>query len=184
MKVEETALKDVKILTPDIWRDNRGFFVELSRVNRYEEILGVRFVQDNFSFSRYGTLRGLHLQKYHPQGKLVTVTYGKIFDVAVDMRDKSETFGQWMGLILDDQRMHQLYIPPGFAHGFLTLSEVAHVMYRCTDYYYPKSEVTLQFDDSFIQVNWPQTSQRIMSEKDQKGLSWQQCLSFLQSSES
>lgn len=180
MKIEETKLQGVKILTPDVWRDDRGLFVELCRANRYEEWLGVRFVQDNFSVSQYGTLRGLHFQYSHPQGKLVTVTSGKIFDVVVDLREESETFGQWTGVILDSESMQQLFIPEGFAHGFVTLSETAHVLYRCTDYYHPQSEATLQFDDPTVGVVWPQTEKRLLSPKDQAGRSWQACLALLQ----
>lgn len=183
MKIEETSLQGVKLLTPDIWRDDRGFFVELCRANRYEEYLGVHFVQENFSVSKYGTLRGLHFQKHHPQGKLVTVTSGKIYDVAVDLRRSSITFGQWMGVTLDSESMQQLYIPHGFAHGFVTLSERAHVLYRCTDYYHPQSEATLQFDDPTVGVTWPQTETRILSHKDQCGLNWQSCIKLLESVE-
>ena len=183
MKIEETSLQGVKLLTPDIWRDDRGFFVELCRANRYEAYLGVHFVQENFSVSKYGTLRGLHFQKHHPQGKLVTVTSGKIYDVAVDLRRSSITFGQWMGVTLDSESMQQLYIPHGFAHGFVTLSETAHVLYRCTDYYHPQSEATLQFDDPTVGVIWPKTEIRILSNKDQCGLNWQSCIKLLESAQ-
>ncbi|MEI2783227.1 MAG: dTDP-4-dehydrorhamnose 3,5-epimerase [Candidatus Competibacter sp.] len=156
MKVIATELPGVLLLEPKVFGDARGFFMETWQAARYREAgMPERFVQDNHSRSRRGVLRGLHYQMVQPQGKLVWVTRGAVFDVAVDIRRGSPTFGRWFGCVLDDVDHRQLYIAPGFAHGFCVLSEEADFFYKCTDYYHPPSECGIAWDDPAIGIEWP-----------------------------
>ncbi len=152
----ETSLPDVLLLQPKVFHDNRGFFLESYHETQYWEAgLKARFVQDNHSFSRQGILRGLHYQLRHPQGKLVRVVSGEVFDVAVDIRQGSPTFGQWYGTHLSAKNHHQLYVPPGFAHGFCVLSDTADVLYKCTTFYDPGDDYGLRWNDPDLNINWP-----------------------------
>jgi dTDP-4-dehydrorhamnose 3,5-epimerase len=156
MKIIETSLPGVLIFEPKVFGDERGFFVETYREQVFAEAgLNLTFVQDNQSRSQRGVLRGLHYQLQQPQGKLVRAARGRVFDVAVDVRRGSPTFGQWFGAILDDESHRQMYIPPGFAHGFVVLSDVADFVYKCTDYYHPQSETGIRWDDPKIGIKWP-----------------------------
>jgi dTDP-4-dehydrorhamnose 3,5-epimerase len=156
MKLIETALPGVLIIEPTVFGDARGFFAETYHEQRYrEQGLDVTFVQDNQSRSRYGVLRGLHYQLTQPQGKLVRVSAGRVFDVAVDVRCGSAHFGQWVGVELDAESQRQLYIPPGFAHGFCVLSDYADFNYKCTDYYHPQSEQGIIWNDATVAIEWP-----------------------------
>ncbi len=157
MKVTSTALPGVLLIAPDVYGDERGFFVETFQVQRYLAAAGIEssFVQDNHSRSRRGVLRGLHLQRARPQGKLVRVARGEVFDVAADIEPRSPTFGRWVGAVLSDGNHHQHWIPPGYAHGFLVLSEVADFEYKCTDYYDPKSEAGVIWNDPDLRIEWP-----------------------------
>lgn len=170
ISVEQGPLKGCLILTPASYGDSRGLFQELFRTNRYHE-LGIReeFVQDNYSRSVKGTLRGLHYQVTHPQGKLVQVLRGEVFDVCVDLRRSSPTFGQWASVILSEENHRQFYIPPGFAHGFYVLSEGADFFYKCTDYFAPEHERTIRWDDADLGIEWPLTGSPTLSAKDQQG---------------
>ena len=169
MKCTATKLEGMYLVEPRVFRDERGSFLESWSERRYRE-LGIPgpFVQDNASTSTRGVLRGLHFQSPHPQGKLVSVLEGEVFDVAVDLRAGSPTFGQWDGYTLSAETGHQLYIPEGMAHGFLTLSERAVFSYKCTDYYTPEAEVTLLWDDPEVGIEWP-LAEPILSEKDRAG---------------
>ncbi len=168
MKVLATELPDVLIVEPRVFGDHRGFFLETYSEARYREAgIPGPFVQDNQSRSRRGVLRGLHYQLIQPQGKLVGVTRGAVFDVAVDVRLGSPDFGRWVGAILDDQNHRQLYIPPGFAHGFCVLSEEADFVYKCTDYYHPASEQGVAWDDPAIGIRWPELD-FALSDKDRR----------------
>jgi dTDP-4-dehydrorhamnose 3,5-epimerase len=157
MNVIETALPGVLIIEPDVYRDQRGFLVETFQDRRYREVadISLPFVQDNLSSSRRGVLRGLHAQKRHPQGKLVRVARGEVFDVAVDIHPQSATFGCWAGVVLSEGNFRQMWIPPGYAHGFLVLSEVADLEYKCTDYYHPEDEVGVVWNDPGVAIDWP-----------------------------
>ena len=157
MKVTSTNLPGVKLIEPAVHGDERGFFVETFQAERYlaAAVIALTFVQDNHSRSRRGVLRGLHLQTSRPQGKLVRVARGEVFDVAADINPESPTFGQWTGAVLSDRNHHQLWIPPGYAHGFLVLSEVADFEYKCTDYYDPQSEAGVIWDDPDLAIAWP-----------------------------
>ncbi|HTP82580.1 MAG TPA: dTDP-4-dehydrorhamnose 3,5-epimerase [Alphaproteobacteria bacterium] len=169
MKITHTPLiPEVIVFEPEVHGDTRGFFVESFRDTWFAEAgLAVTFVQDNHSRSRRHTLRGLHWQDAHPQGKLVRVTHGAVLDVAVDIRRGSPTFGAWVSRVLDDKTHHQLWIPPGFAHGFLVLSDEADFCYRCTDYYDPRGQCGIRFDDPRLGIAWPLDAQEpILSEKD------------------
>lgn len=161
-------LPEVLLFEPKVFGDERGFFLETLRQSTIEEFLpGVFFVQQNHSRSQRGVLRGLHYQIEQPQGKLVRCARGEIFDVAVDIRPHSETFGRWVGVYLDDKDHRQIYVPPGFAHGFFVLSDVADVIYQCTDYYHPQSERGIRWDDPTLQITWPlQGLKPIVSTKD------------------
>lgn len=155
-QVIKTTLPDVVILEPRVFRDDRGFFLETFRDDHYRAAgIDREFVQDNHSRSPRGVLRGLHYQLIQPQGKLVRVTRGKVFDVAVDIRRGSPHFGHWVAAILDDETHRQMYIPPGFAHGFLVLSEEADFVYKCTDYYHAPSERGIAWNDPDIDIAWP-----------------------------
>ncbi|MGN6385800.1 MAG: dTDP-4-dehydrorhamnose 3,5-epimerase [Verrucomicrobiota bacterium] len=170
MKVTHSDLAGLIMFEPRIFADARGFFFELWNQQRYAENgLAGPFVQDNLSRSQRGTLRGLHFQNPNSQGKLATVLEGEVFDVAVDLRRSSPTFGRWHGVHLTGESKRQFYIPPGFAHGFVVLSESALFHYKCTQLYSPKDEMTLLWNDPKVGINWPITDP-ILSEKDQKGL--------------
>ena len=156
MNVVATEIPDVKIVEPQVFGDSRGWFVEQYNAGRYKAAgIDADFVQDNESSSSKGVLRGLHFQTVHTQGKLVRVTGGRVFDVAVDVRPGSETFGKWVGEELDAEKKQMLWIPPGFAHGFLVLSDTASFVYKCTDVYDPKAEGGIPWDDPGIAVAWP-----------------------------
>lgn len=155
MNVVETRLPGVLIFEPKVFGDARGFFVETFRQSVFSERGIPHFVQDNQSRSRRGVLRGLHYQLVQPQGKLVRVASGRVFDVAVDVRRGSPTFGQWAGVMLDDVAHRQFYVPPNFAHGFVVLSETADFVYKCTDYYHPASEAGIAWNDPAIGIEWP-----------------------------
>ena len=166
MKITETRLPGVLIIEPEVFSDDRGFFMETYHQARYEELgIKVRFVQDNLSYSRRGVLRGLHYQHPHSQGKLVYVVKGEVFDVAVDIRIGSPTFGQWMGVTLSDQNKKQLYIPEGFAHGFVVLSDEALFAYKCTDFYHPEAEGGIVWNDPDLGIEWPEMKP-VLSPKD------------------
>jgi len=166
MKIIPTSLDDLKIIEPSVFKDPRGFFMETYRQNDYQDACSnCIFVQDNLSFSQKGTLRGLHFQVQHPQAKLVQAITGEIFDVAVDIRRNSPTFGKWSGIYLSEKNKRQLFIPAGFAHGFCVVSETAHVCYKCSDYYNPGDEGGILWSDPSIGINWP-VKEPILSEKD------------------
>ncbi|MGH3087376.1 MAG: dTDP-4-dehydrorhamnose 3,5-epimerase [Rubrobacteraceae bacterium] len=166
MNVVETDLPGVLIIEPDVFGDERGFFMESFNGKRYEEFgLPERFVQDNLSRSARGVLRGMHFQNPKPQGKLVSVLEGEVFDVAVDIRVGSPTFGEWTGVTLSAENKRQFYVPPAFAHGFVVTSEAALFFYKCTDYYAPECEGTVLWNDEDIGIEWPAESP-ILSEKD------------------
>lgn len=168
MKVTETVLPGVFIIEPKIFPDARGFFVETYNKERYAACgIAVDFVQDNLSFSSKGVLRGLHYQNPHSQGKLVYVLQGEVRDVVVDIRHASPKFGQWTAVTLSSENKKQLYIPPGFAHGFCVLSETALFTYKCTEFYHPECDGGLRWDDPELAIDWPVTSP-ILSEKDGK----------------
>lgn len=177
-----TAIADVLILKPKVFGDSRGWFVESYNVADFAKAttLDITFVQDNHSFSRQWTLRGLHYQIKHTQGKLVRVIAGSVFDVAVDLRKYSSTFGQWVGEVLSAENHHQLWIPPGFAHGFLVLSETAEFLYKTTDYYDPKNEISLLWSDPTVGIKWPISPGRevLLNNKDAAGLLWDQVPKF------
>lgn len=170
MYVQETELPGVLIVEPRVFSDSRGFFKETYEKRRYRDAgIPSEFVQDNLSRSCRGTLRGLHFQVLHPQGKLVQVLQGEIFDVAVDVRRHSPNFGRWAGVKLSETNHRQLYVPPGFAHGFCVLSESADLFYKCTDFYYPEHERTLLWNDPEIGIQWPLAGEPVLSAKDQQG---------------
>ncbi len=167
MNILETTIPGVLVFEPKVWGDERGFFMETYRTNRYAE-LGIHsaMVQDNLSFSRKGVLRGLHLQHPHAQGKLVQVMSGEVFDVAVDVRRGSPTFGRWVGATLSGENRRQFWIPPGFAHGFLVTGETALFTYKNTDYYSPQTELSIRWDDPDIGIEWPLDGTPELSAKD------------------
>jgi dTDP-4-dehydrorhamnose 3,5-epimerase len=167
MKIESTALPGVLLIEPDVFGDARGFFLETWNRRRYRDAgLDQEFVQDNMSLSRKGILRGLHFQNPNPQGKLVQVLQGEVFDVVVDIRVGSPTFGRWFGALLSGENHRQLYVPEGFAHGFCVLSETALFSYKCTDFYNPGAEYSLRWDDPDLGITWP-VENPILSAKDQ-----------------
>jgi len=170
MKITRCDIAGLLVIEPKVFGDARGFFLETWNEQRYCEAgLDLRFVQDNISSSRRGTLRGLHFQNPRSQGKLVWVIEGEVFDVAVDLRRSSPTFGRWHGLNLSAKNRLQFYIPTGFAHGFAVLSETALFAYKCTEFYSPKDELTLSWGDPVVGVKWP-LSDPVLSEKDKKGV--------------
>ncbi len=173
MKVTPTAIADVLIIEPKVFGDARGFFYESFNQKAFNQATGThhQFVQDNHSRSARGVLRGLHYQIKQPQGKLVRVVRGAVFDVAVDIRKSSPTFGQWVGVELSEENHRQLWVPPGFAHGFLVLSDAADFQYKTTDYYAPQHERCLAWDDPAIEIQWPLTAGPSLSAKDLQGLS-------------
>lgn len=172
MQIIDTKIADVKIIQPKIFGDARGFFLETFEKKRYQELLNINldFVQDNHSRSTIGVLRGLHFQTQNPQGKLVRVVRGEVFDVAVDIRPESPTFGLWEGVVLSEENKTQFWVPPGLAHGFVVLSDIADFEYKCTDYYNPAYEGCVKWDDPDIAIEWP-ISSPLLSDKDKKGKS-------------
>ena len=172
MKVVQTAIPDVLIFEPRVFGDERGFFLESWNAREFDNAVGakVQFVQDNHSRSRRSVLRGMHYQIKQPQGKLVRVARGRAFDAAVDLRKSSATFGQWTGTELSEDNHRQFWIPPGFAHGFLVLSESADFLYKATDYYAPEHERCLIWNDPTVGINWPANEEPILSAKDRAGL--------------
>lgn len=169
--VETCEIEGLKVITPAVFGDSRGYFMETYNYNDYKEAgIDMEFVQDNQSASVKNVLRGLHFQINHPQDKLVRVISGEVFDVAVDLREGSKTFGKWYGVVLSAENKKQFFIPKNFAHGFLVLSDYAEFAYKCTDFYHPGDEGGLKFDDPDIGVEWPDLAERelIMSEKDCK----------------
>ncbi len=167
MNVIKTKLRDCVIIEPKVFGDERGFFLETFQAKRYVDLAGITlpFVQDNHSRSSKSVLRGLHFQKTKPQGKLVRVARGAVFDVAVDLRKSSKTFGQWEGVELSEENKKQFWIPPGFAHGFVVLSETADFEYKCTDYYDPSDEGSILWSDPALDISWP-VDNPILSDKD------------------
>ncbi|CAI1125302.1 dTDP-4-dehydrorhamnose 3,5-epimerase [Serratia fonticola] len=170
MQVTDTKIDGVKIIQPKVFGDARGFFLETFEKRRYQEMLDIDldFVQDNHSRSSRGVLRGLHFQKINPQGKLVRVVRGEVFDVAVDIRPGSPTYGAWEGVILSEENKTQFWVPPGLAHGFVVLSDVADFEYKCTDYYNPAHEDCLLWNDPAVGIEWP-LENPLLSEKDKIG---------------
>lgn len=182
MKYLDTNIPDVKIIEPNIFGDDRGFFMETYRTEEFNINCENRaFVQDNHSKSAHGVLRGLHYQLKKTQGKLVRVTYGEIYDVAVDMRKSSPYFGQHVGLVLSSKNKLQLWVPEGFAHGFLVLSESAEFIYKCTEYYAPEFEVSLLWNDPTLNIEWPMSENQSpsISPKDKAGLLFKDAPYFL-----
>ena len=184
MLVKETKLPEVKIIEPKVFGDDRGFFMETWNQRTFEQLVtncSCEFVQDNHSKSSANILRGLHFQSENPQGKLVRVIAGEVFDVAVDVRKDSPTFGQWVGVYLSAENRKQLWIPPGFAHGFYVTSPSAEFVYKCTDYYNPAYEHTLAWDDESVGIRWPvgKDNSPILSKKDSQGLSLSQVLQVI-----
>ncbi|MBU1333211.1 MAG: dTDP-4-dehydrorhamnose 3,5-epimerase [Gammaproteobacteria bacterium] len=171
MRVIATELPDVQIIEPRVFGDDRGFFYESFNAQQFAELTGIScaFVQDNHSRSARGVLRGLHYQVQQAQGKLVRVSAGEVFDVAVDIRRSSPTFGCWTGTLLSAENKRQLWIPAGFAHGFVVLSEFAEFLYKTTDYYAPQHERCIRWDDPQLAIDWPLTTAPILSGKDQAG---------------
>ena len=176
LQVRATSIPEVLIIEPKVFGDSRGWFAESFNANDFARATGlnVQFVQDNHSFSRQWTLRGMHYQLKHTQGKLVRVTAGSVYDVVVDLRKHSSTFGQWIGLELSAENHRQLWVPPGFAHGFLVLSEMAEFLYKTTDYYDPSSEVCLSWCDPAVGIQWPlpHGQEALLNAKDTAGLAW------------
>ncbi len=170
MNVIPGKLRGLLLIEPNVFGDARGFFMETWNLRKYQEAgIQSRFVQDNISVSRKGALRGLHFQNPNPQGKLVSVLQGEVLDLVVDVRLRSATFGKWEAVQLSSENRRQFYIPPGFAHGFLVLSDSAMFHYKCTEFYSPKDEMTIRWNDPDIGIQWP-TRDPIVSEKDAKGL--------------
>jgi dTDP-4-dehydrorhamnose 3,5-epimerase len=171
MQVTATALPEVLIIEPKVFGDGRGFFFESFNRKIFEEKAGIsaEFVQDNHSRSTQGVLRGLHYQIQHPQGKLVRVVRGRVFDVVVDIRRSSTRFGRWVGVELSEKNCRQLWVPPGFAHGFLVLSDSADFLYKTTDYWYPEHERCICWNDPTIDIDWPLKGEPTLSSKDMLG---------------
>ena len=180
MNLIKTPIADLLIFEPNVFGDSRGFFMESFNQKTFQNLTGldVTFVQDNHSRSSQNVLRGLHYQIQQPQGKLVRVTSGRVFDVAVDLRRTSPTFGQWHGVELSGENHRQFWVPAGFAHGFLVLSETADFLYKTTDYYAPEFERCVRFDDSEIGIIWPSEGEPVLSPKDQQGLSLHDAQAF------
>ena len=176
MKIIQTKIPDILIVQPVVYSDSRGFFMETFHEKKFQQA-GIRysFVQDNHSGSVKGTLRGLHYQVQQAQGKLVRVVAGEIFDVAVDLRRSSPSFGHWVGITLSLENRQQLWIPPGFAHGFYTLSDWAEVLYKATDFYSPENERTIRWDDPDLMIEWPilPDGNLLISDKDLNGVCFQ-----------
>jgi dTDP-4-dehydrorhamnose 3,5-epimerase len=182
LKITPTAIPDVLIVEPKFFGDNRGWFTESFNAQDFAKATGldVEFVQDNHSFSRQWTMRGMHYQLKHTQGKLVRVTAGSVFDAVVDLRKDSATFGKWVGVELSAENHKQLWVPPGFAHGFLVLSETAEFLYKTTDYYDPQSEACLSWCDPTVNIDWPIPlgKQALLNAKDAAGLAWDRAPKF------
>lgn len=181
MKFIETSIPDVKIIEPTVFGDERGFFMETFRKDLFEKHCGpYDFVQDNHSKSAQGTLRGLHYQTQNTQGKLVRVIQGEVFDVSVDLRQNSPTYGQWVGVFLSCENKRQLWVPEGFAHGFYVTSDSAEFVYKCTDKYNPSFEVSIKWDDPLLNVEWPIVKGLPvnLSAKDIQGLNFQEAPKF------
>ena len=181
MRFVSTAIPDVIIVEPTVFGDDRGFFMETYQQEKFSEMgISLTFVQDNHSGSAQGILRGLHYQTHQAQGKLVRAVVGEIYDVAVDLRRKSSTFGQWVGVVLSASNKQQLWIPPGFAHGFYVLSEWTEVLYKVTDFYAPEWDRTLRWDDPAVAIAWPLLVGQAptLSTKDAQGKLWQEAEKF------
>lgn len=180
MKVTATAIPDVLLIEPKVFGDDRGFFFESFNQQRFREASGldVEFVQDNHSKSAKNVLRGLHYQIRQPQGKLVRVVQGEVFDVAVDLRRGSKTFGRWVGALLSAENKHQFWVPAGFAHGFVVLSETAEFLYKTTDYYAPQFERCIAWNDPDLAIDWPITGTPALSAKDTAGTSFREAEFF------
>ena len=180
MQVVKTAIPDLLMLEPKVFRDDRGFFFESFNQKTFQNLTGVNahFVQDNHSKSSTNVLRGLHYQVEQAQGKLVRVTAGEVFDVAVDIRRQSSTFGKWVGVLLSAENKRQIWIPPGFAHGLVVLKDNTEFLYKTTDYYAPQHERCIRWDDPSIGIEWPITQAPILSGKDQLGLALSQAEVF------
>jgi len=177
----ETDIPDVKIIEPQVFGDERGFFMETFRTELFNLHCGERtFVQENHSKSAHGILRGLHYQTQNTQGKLVRVTQGEVFDVAVDMRKDSPTFGRWVGVLLSAENKRQLWVPEGFAHGFYVTTESAEFVYKCTDIYNPNAEVSIKWDDPTLNIDWPLVEDKLpqLSAKDEAGLAFTKAPTF------
>jgi dTDP-4-dehydrorhamnose 3,5-epimerase len=179
LSIFRTFLPDLLVVEPQVFNDHRGCFFETWNEANFSEKLGrdIKFVQDNQSKSKLGVLRGLHYQFENPQGKLVRVISGEIFDVAVDLRANSSTFGKWFGIELSSDNKKQLWIPEGFAHGFVALSSIAEVVYKTTEYWHPSSEKCIRWNDSFLRIEWPNL-EFIVSDKDKCGLDWMDAPKF------
>ena len=180
MKITPTTIPDILIIEPKVFGDERGFFFESFNKKVFAEAAGIttEFVQDNHSKSAQGVLRGLHYQIKQPQGKLVRVSSGEVFDVAVDIRKSSGTFGQWVGLILSAENKRQIWIPPGFAHGFVVLSDSTEFLYKTTDYYAPEYERCIRWDDENLAIDWQFKGQPQVSEKDSQGAAFSKAEMF------
>ena len=172
MKVTESGIKGVYTIEPDVYEDDRGFFMETFHRERYRKLLGINldFVQDNISRSSKNVLRGMHFQKNYPQGKIVSASRGEILDVVVDLRKDSPTYGTWESFRLSEKNKLQVWIPPGFAHGFLVMSDSADIDYKCTEYYHLEDELCLMWNDPEVAIDWT-INDPILTEKDKKGLS-------------
>ena len=168
LRLIDTSIPDVLLIEPNVYNDSRGFFFETFHHRKYADVgINEMFVQDNYSHSKQGIVRGLHYQLLHPQGKLIFVISGEIFDVAVDIRRGSPTFGQWFGTILSAENKRQIYVPEGFAHGFCVLSESADIMYKCTDFYNAEDEYGIFWSDETIAINWS-VKTPVLSDKDKR----------------
>jgi dTDP-4-dehydrorhamnose 3,5-epimerase len=179
--IAPTAIPDLLVIEPKVFGDNRGFFFESLNLKELSAEVGYKidFVQDNHSFSKKGVLRGLHYQTMQTQGKLVRVCQGAVFDVTVDLRQSSSTFGKWVGVELSAENKKQLWIPEGFAHGFLVLSESADFLYKTTDYWHPQSEQCIAWNDSELDIRWPDIGMDpILNTKDAKGITWSEAPKF------
>ena len=176
MKILPTKIPDVLIIEPKVFGDERGFFFESFNQKQFSALTGIEkdFVQDNHSKSTKGVLRGLHYQIKQPQGKLVRVVSGEVFDVAVDLRKSSETFGQWTGVVLSAENKRQFWVPEGFAHGFVVLSETAEFLYKTTDYYAPEYERCIRWNDAELAIDWQYSDEPLVSDKDANGVIFKQ----------
>jgi dTDP-4-dehydrorhamnose 3,5-epimerase len=180
MKLIKTEIPDLLIIKPQVYGDERGFFMESFNADKFRQLTGVdvQFVQDNHSRSAKGVLRGLHYQIKQPQAKLVRVVHGVVFDVAVDIRKSSPTFGKWVGVELSEQNHQQFWVPAGFAHGFVVLTDSADFLYKTTDYYAPDYERCIAWNDPSIGIEWPIDEEPLLSVKDREGVSLQQAEVF------
>lgn len=174
MKITQTAIPDILLVEPKVFGDERGFFFESFNQKQWYEATGLNtvFVQDNHSLSAKNVLRGLHYQVNHPQGKLVRVIAGEVFDVAVDIRRSSPTFGQWVGVMLSAENKRQLWVPEGFAHGFLVVSAFAEFIYKTTDYWYPEYERCIAWNDPDLAITWPLDGEPVLAKKDAAGVAF------------